>query len=184
MSTLRHIHVRTRLTRGFTIFLAVLVSSLALAVGLAIYDLTVRELDLTIASRESHYAIYAADTGVECALYWDSKFEDANGTAFATSTRDIGVATGSSNVLCNGQNIVSGEAPLNVAWTITTTNAAATTTFQFSLGGVAGTVSNPCATVIVSKYGTPQQTTITSNGFNNCIINSPSRLQRTMQVNY
>jgi|GEM_PF-394079 len=59
--------------RGFTIFFAVLVGSLALAIGLSIYELLIRELELAQVATQSQFAIYAADAGAECALYWDNK---------------------------------------------------------------------------------------------------------------
>ena len=95
--------------RGFTIFFAVLVASLSLAIGLAIYELLVRELDLSQTARESQYAIYAADTGAECALYWDNKAPLLNGatSVFATSS-DAGNSNPPANgVLCNGQDIAA-----------------------------------------------------------------------------
>lgn len=58
---------------GFTVFFAILVGSLALAIGLSIYELLVRELELSQVARESQFAIYAADAGAECAMYWDSR---------------------------------------------------------------------------------------------------------------
>ncbi|HVY72678.1 MAG TPA: hypothetical protein VG984_01315 [Candidatus Paceibacterota bacterium] len=70
--------------KGFTIFFATLVASLALAIGLAIYDITVRQLSLSTTVVQSHYAIFAADSGVECALYWDAKY-GGGGSAFTGS---------------------------------------------------------------------------------------------------
>lgn len=61
--------------RGFTIFFATLVGGLALAIGLAIFDITQRQLSLSATVLQSEYAIFAADSGVECALYWDSKYQ-------------------------------------------------------------------------------------------------------------
>ena len=97
--------------RGFTIFFAMLVGGLALAVGMAIYDLAVREIDLSATATQSQYAIYAADTGAECALYWDFKCSQgactsngAAGSAFATSSSMV---TPSSGILCNGQDIAT-----------------------------------------------------------------------------
>ena len=57
--------------KGFAILYAVLVASLLLAIGLAIFNLTIKELLLSSSARESQFAFYAADTGDECALYWD-----------------------------------------------------------------------------------------------------------------
>lgn len=97
--------------RGFTIFFAVLVGSLALAIGFSIYELLIRELALSQTATQSQYAIYAADAGAECALYWDNKctpgvnaacsctaFDSGGactrGTAFATSSLSANPASG------------------------------------------------------------------------------------------
>lgn len=58
--------------RGFTLFYAVLVSSLLLAIGLAILNITFKEFVLSSGARDSETAFYAADTALECALYWDT----------------------------------------------------------------------------------------------------------------
>lgn len=59
--------------RGFTLFYAVLVASLLLAVGLAIFNITFKGLILSSDARESQNSFYGADTGLECALFWDLK---------------------------------------------------------------------------------------------------------------
>ena len=48
---------------GFTLFYALLVASLALSIGAAIFDITLREIDLSSAATQSQYAVYVADTG-------------------------------------------------------------------------------------------------------------------------
>ena len=170
--------------KGFTIFFAMLVGSLALAIGLAIYDLTVRELDLSSTASQSQYAIYAADTGAECALYWDFKCPDADGcaisSAFATSTsnkwngRAFPPTTG---IICNSVPI-----PVTPEFT---NPAAATTTFTFQIPS--GGVQTYCTSVTVAKSGTPIKTTITSKGYNaKCPSDgaAPNRLERVLYVNY
>ena len=57
--------------RGFTLLLAALVASIVLALGTSIFGLVQKELILSSISRDSQYAFYAADSGAECALYWD-----------------------------------------------------------------------------------------------------------------
>ncbi len=184
--------------RGFTIFFAVLVAALALAVGVVIYDLLLRSLSLSQIATQSQYAIYAADTGAECALYWDLKFAgisptDQDGSAFATSSvelaSDIG---GASGVVCNNQNITQASGisgfqntldNSNTGWYLWPTNNAthATTTFWISTASAA---SSPCAKIDVGKYGNPPQTTIVSHGFNTCSAGGTLRLERTLQINY
>lgn len=167
--------------RGFTIFFAVLVGSLSLGIGLAIYDLLVRELQLSQTATQSQYAIYAADTGAECALYWDSHY---NGTssAFATSTASNEPTSG---IVCNGQDIAA-VASGGGTWPQTQDSTSATTIFQVLL--VAGDTKSPCAIVTVAKSaanaGEPSDTTITSNGLNVCSSTAGVQLQRTLQVTY
>lgn len=144
-----------------------LVGALALGIGLAIYDLTVRELDLSATATQSQYAIYAADSGAECALYWDSKY-GGSGTAFGTSS----AGTWGTNVICNGQVISS-------SWIITSSAAAATTTFTLTFAP-----QPQCAAVTVAKSGDPAETTISSHGYNTCAPAGATRLERAFQVRY
>jgi len=178
-----------RFTAGFTIFFAMLAGGLALSIGIAIYDLTIRELDLSATATQSQYAIYAADTGVECALYWDYKCQGGgcnNGSAFATSSSYLGAISG---VSCNGQDVALvgtpppgsyNPPPANwTAWVIAAAAAEATTTFYISFA------PQPyCAKVEVGKSGDPIQTTIISHGFNTCASGSVSQLERVLYVSY
>lgn len=178
--------------RGFTIFFAVLVASLSLSVGLVIYDLLLRSLSLSQVARESQYAIYAADTGAECALYWDLKYNnsapsDTDGSAFATSSamvpNDTGTAAAAGTVVCNSQDIVAGAAPKSTPWSISPITAtAATTTFWVLMNSAS--LSAPCVKVEIGKNGNPSQTTIVSHGYNTCAANATLRLERTLQVSY
>ena len=170
--------------RGFTIFFAVLVASLALAVGLAIYDLLLRELALSQTATQSQYAIYAADTGAECALYWDLNYTDNDKSAFATSSLDNPIV---SSLSCNNQNVVISPV-VGIPWTTAVpprTPTSATTVFWVSLGTA---LSDPCAKVTVEKTivnpGDPSATTITSRGRNTCDNADPSRLERALEINY
>jgi hypothetical protein len=190
------------MNKGFTIFFAMLVGGLALSVGVAIYDLTVREIDLSSAATQSQYAIYAADTGIECALYWDAKATPINGTPsiFGTSS----AATWGTSATCNGQNIVAnGTQPSAFAdpptgWTAWCANnsdpancpsnaSAATTTFTLAIPVTTAVPPQTyCAIVQVGKatVGGILYTTVISRGYNNCRTGGAPRLERTLRVNY
>lgn len=187
---MNHKHI---MKNGFTLFFAMLVGSLALAVGLAIFDLTLRELTLSNAVAQSQYAIYAADTGAECALYWDNKCTLAGCTAngasnsvFSTSTDDTGRitygATGS-GVYCNAQDITDSDSPGGV-WSISTLGPTTTTSFLIYVSDQSQ-VSNrsTCARVSVSKAGNPSRTYIISRGYNTCTTGA-QRTERALQVSY
>ncbi len=166
-----------------------LVGSLALSVGFAIYDLAVREIDLSAAASQSQYAIYVADTGVECALYWDSKAPLLNDSPSVFGTSSL--ATWGTAANCNGQNIVAaGTPPVPIstpptgwsAWVITSTPTAATTTFTISL-----LPNQPyCAVVQVGKstQAGVLYTNVISKGYNNCGVSGAAKLERVLRVSY
>ncbi len=166
-------------------FYALLVSSLALAIGASIFDITLREIDLSNAATQSQYAVYVADSGAECALYWDSKYSGNGGSAFATSSADGQFAT--SGVVCNGVDVAAAAvAATPTTWPQSTTASAATTTF--TIAGVpivknGQTIQTPCALVSISKLGNPSVTTVTSHGYNTCVA-GPLQLERVFQVSY
>ena len=56
---------------GFALLFASLIGSLVLAIGIAILGVTIKQITLASAGRESQHAFYAADSGVECANYLD-----------------------------------------------------------------------------------------------------------------
>lgn len=193
-------------TRGFTIFFAALVASLALAVGLAIYDLTVRQLTLASASRDSQYAIYAADSGIECALYWDNQYPagtNGSNSAFASSTYSLvpglnGVP--GSGLSCNTRDIVAhGTMPSpytgqdqtsDASWTalalgsgIIADPSSATTTFYLTYPPP----DTRCVKVEIAKYRDSSgfdHTVITSHGYNTCLSGGAQPLERILQVLY
>lgn len=66
---------------GFTLLLSALIASIVLALGASIFRLAQKELILSSVGRDSQFAFYAADTGAECALFWDIRYR-----YFATST--------------------------------------------------------------------------------------------------
>ena len=154
--------------RGFTLLLAVLVSSVLIALGSAIYDIVSKEIILSSAGRESQFSFYAADTGIECGLYHDLKND-----LFATSS-------GATTVTCGG------GAPVNLTRTLVSQNSpndTLVTSFTFPIGGSAVTL--PCATVTVTRRAYPTSTTIMESlGYNTCDTANPLRLERAIRVNY
>ncbi len=64
--------LKTVRQRGFSLFIAIILSAVAATVTLALTTLSYKSLLLSSAARESQYAFYAADTALECALYWDN----------------------------------------------------------------------------------------------------------------
>lgn len=104
--------------------------SVALAVGLSVYNILSKEIQLSDLGRESEIAFYAADSGGECALYWD-----IHSGPLSTTTP--------STIKCAGQTLTAGGSTIS--------------TFKvgFTNGACAKVVinkSNPPKT-IVDSYG-------------------------------
>jgi hypothetical protein len=59
--------------RGFALLIAVIFMAVMLSFGLALGSLSYKQQILASASVQSQYAFYAADAGLECALYYDQK---------------------------------------------------------------------------------------------------------------
>jgi Tfp pilus assembly protein PilX len=157
--------------KAFTVLFAVIVSSLILALGLGIVAITMKEVKLSGAGRDSQVAFYAADSGLECAEYFD-----ITQSAFATSTSDEPV----NPIVCNVQNITV---------TADGDGAAATSTFQMCMkykDDKSCDTSKPCAEVTVAKYieGGVKKTNIDSRGYNTCDPANQRRLERGYSVEY
>ncbi len=85
--------IKRKNKNGFTLFYALLVISIILSISMAIAEIVLRETVISGFGRDSLIAFFAADSGVECALYWDVKQN-----AFATTST-------SSTINCAGSTI-------------------------------------------------------------------------------
>lgn len=148
---------------GFTLFVAMIVSSLLLAVGFSIGNIILKQLLLAGSGKDSQVAFYAADSGAECVQFWDTK--NADGTPVdespfsATSTEDG--ASISNKVKCGSGNVVASK--------FTGTNDA-TSTIIVDFSGLES--YKACALVLIEKGFTEVSgedipyTKITSRGYN------------------
>jgi hypothetical protein len=89
---------------GFALLFSVLVSSLLLTIGLSIFNIALKELAISTASRQSIYAFYAADSGREYARYRDLKFGDFPDISSLLSTSGISTSSSLSSFVVNGDN--------------------------------------------------------------------------------
>lgn len=156
----RHSHA------GFTILFAVLVGGLLFSIGLAVAHLAIREVVLGAAGKDSNFAFFAADTGIECALYWDINI-GRDEVVFPSSEDE----TGRGAISCNGPQSI----PVSIA---REESAAATSTFMLAF------VPKGCAIVAVGKtvFGS---TVIESRGRNDCGAGAnPGRVERALRVRY
>jgi len=72
---------------GFALLVSLIVVTVVVSVGLALLDVTIKQLRLSSNSTDSEIAFHAANAGVECAQYWRRESSDViQGDEFALPT--------------------------------------------------------------------------------------------------
>ena len=181
-------------TRGFTVLFAVLISSILLSIGIAILDLTLKQFTLSSVSKDSQIAFYAADTGQECAMYWDHVNDQTGATStssFATSSASaVSMPTPSTaptipSMTCEGQAIDTATAGSGNY--LITDASDATTTFWIHYPNGATSVAAPCASIVISKASNSDgsvKTVIQTKGYNTCDPANRYRTERGLKATY
>ena len=148
--------------RGFTLLLSALIVSIVLALGASISGLAQKELTLSSIGRDSQFAFYTADSGAECALYWDIR------------RHIFSVEAPPEKLSCGGQETL-----------ITTNSDSSSTKFTFEYES-----NGYCVDVSVVKSPNDSDsfsTDIRADGFStNCdgITTNPRVLQRSVELHY
>lgn len=156
--------VRAAEPRGFTLLIAVILTSVLVSVGMALFDIAYKQIVLTGAVRSSQYAFYAADTGLECALFWDQ------------TVNAFSAAAPRASITCGGSTIaVSGSMSGNIR------------TSTFSMPCIAGRTSQ--VTVMKANVGYScnaqgSHSCLYVNGFSSCNTDDTRRIERGLQAFY
>ncbi len=172
---------------GFAMLFAVLASSLLIALGISIFNISLKELQIATSEKDSQAAYYAADSAEECALYSDIIIG-----AFPTCIDSANPCTLSSmqpnSVTCNGNTTTLNQVqnksnPNGLGYDPTGLTYTYSTSTFFSFGGI----TDPNASIFISKQFSPGtnpiiQTIITSYGHNSGIIGR--RVERGLTETY
>jgi hypothetical protein len=138
--------------RGFALLIAVIFMSVMLALGLALGSLGYKQETLASSAVESQYAFYAADAGLECALYAD-QCDSSNPKLLNCPANLFSNPPAGASLVCGGRNFsISTSSPssgelISTAW--------------ISLDGDSPYAPR-CAEVTVYKYSTPQTNNVTT----------------------
>jgi Tfp pilus assembly protein PilX len=190
--------------KGFVLLFSVLVSSLVLSVGISIISIALKQVVLSGSGRDSQFAFYTANTGAECALYWDLSGDITNKPVFATSNQ--GVTFDVAEVKCLDSQLAVDNTDRNstctpnissdTGWCIDTSAnpSIIKTKFRISYDKAGNNVTDKpyCADVIVTKEivqsgpnaGLVGTTTVTSRGYNTCDSANPRRIERALEFSY
>ncbi len=141
--------------------MAVVITGTLLLIATSLVSLAAKQSLISNSGRESQLAFYAADTGMECALYWDANAPSGI-SAFATSTGTI--------ISCNKDLQNTGN-----EWVVGGSSVSVIDTITF--------LPEPyCATVTVTKNG--NETLIEARGYNTCDPANPRRVERAVRADY
>lgn len=187
--------------KGFTLLFAILVSVMILSVGASMITITLKQLILSGSGRESQFAFYAANTGIECALYWDlhPKMESDGTASYTFPTSGQSLRTDFSNVTCDG-----GEIKTGIGFSADSENSFTTDLSGYEWDSTPDSYPNDytfrmtitndnnntlyCNQVIVSKelgLNNRVKTTITSRGLNTCNPDENARaVERALVLEY
>lgn len=159
----------TRLQSGYALFTAIILTGMLLLIAYSVTSSSVMRLLLTVNSTESHNAFYTADSGVECAMYWDLKNPN-NPTISAFDINTPG------SVTCGGTTITTGSQTVFVQPSLVGGGGTSNRTSMFRIP-----VGSSCAIVYVTKNA-DNTTTIESRGYNTC--GSGLHFERAIRVTY
>ncbi len=144
--------------RGFTLLIAVILASVTLSLSLALLDVAYKQVTLAFAAKHSHFAFAAADTALECALYYDQKLDSFNHSA------------GSASVTCGGNTVA-----------VVFNNSVSPRLREFTLPCAGGVGQS--AVVRVYK-ASDASTSIYANGYNSCSTTDTRRVERGLKISY
>ena len=157
--------------KGYTLLFAVLVSTIVLSIGISILTISKKEFLLSASARDSTSAFYAADSGLECAAYYDGQGN------FSTTSPQI-------------DNIISCAGYVVQSHDVLGNSDDMTFVIQIPIG-----TNGACSIVSVEKYYDDDDiatTRILSRGYNvgwlgtalGCTDTSSRRVERALQLTY
>ncbi len=151
--------------KGFVILFAVTLSAILLAIALGVANIAQKEIRFGTSAKDTNDSFVAADTGAECALFYDK----LSGSSFPVA----GPATA---ITCATNTV-----------TPTYSGSANTGSYSFTLTSL-GSSGVSCAKVNIFKDQTtsPIKVTITSDGYDigdsNCNSTNPFRVERELKI--
>ncbi len=175
---------RKESSKGYTLLFAVIVSVLVLSIATFILSVSRKQAILASSARDSIYAFYAADSGLECAIENLSKLATtapmssivcgsspavtptlAGGGDVGTASFSIFTGTGNSSLTNNTQSGAASCAATNVAYVIT----------EATHSGNIFTATSTAVTIETRGYN------IGWDGTGSCSITGPRKVERALR---
>ena len=198
MKIIPHTIKRIKSSKGYTLLFAVIVSVLVLSIATFILSVSRKQAILASSARDSIYAFYAADSGLECAI--------ENLSLLAASS------SGTISISCGGKTITATQNPADTIGPGGLSAVSATSTFSMLTGtgnslGTGGTQNTQsgaasCASTSVAYVYTPGTilvatstvVTVETRGYNigwkpfvpngadgDCTVTGPRKVERALR---
>jgi len=165
--------------RGFVLLFTIVLTAIILSVALGLSNISLREFTFSTSTKATGEAFYAADVGVECAIYWDLTPAQLSGGGQGDPFENESIDT-----FCAGVEVDlnTGTGELLDPWV-----------FSIQSLGVSG---QGCAQVSVTKNTSDPFFPIThvvSKGYNvgkpatlgdPCDLSNPGIVERQLEVDY
>jgi hypothetical protein len=160
--------------QGMTLFIAIVVMSVLLFISFAVVNIAIKGSLFSSSGKDSQYAFYAADAGLECAVYWDSSVDPSK----------FDISTDGSPINCAGSSMSTGNTIVGTQMLIGGGgNSKRTSSFGFVLNQGLNPIQS-CVIVTVEKRQSDGRTYIKSSGYNTCDTSDPRRVERGIEVSY
>jgi len=154
--------------KGFVLLFTVTLAAIFLSIALGIGQIALKENNFSTSAVDTNNAFFAADTGIECALFYDDPTGVGSGTVFVDGK--------SPNLSCNNQNNIPA-----------TETGSGTLIWNFIISGL-GSASKSCVAVTMDKKSKAPLTLITANGYNltgsTCTTPPPNAVDRELTTTY
>lgn len=156
--------------KGFVILFTILIAAIIMVIGLGIYSIASRETVLSGTAREAQYAFYAADAGVECALYAQYLDNTSGNAPIIANPSSMPFNCGAipASIILGGLGFVDNPYVMNI---------------------VVDTTHKTCAKVSIFDVGSTRR--IISQGYNLCnvtngqpLLSNPILVERDLDTRY
>lgn len=174
--------------RGFALLISVIISTIILTIGLSIINSAIKEVILASTIRHSIVALYAADSGIECGLYWDNiRGNSTKHSAFTPVVPPVFPIV-PYTIECMGITKTYQVNPTPPPYKITLDLKDDTKPNNVCTQLIVETSDSPVPPVGGQKYQGPktgvEHVLMQSWGYNNCNPASQRRVDRALEVKY
>jgi hypothetical protein len=170
---------------GFAMLFAVLASSLLMAIGISMFNISIKEIQIATSERDSQIAYYAADSARECAIYSDVKQGPLLTCDPADQTTTPCPSPAQATITCNGTSttlLFNRSGSGSPTFTYNLSPASPTIFFRYSTTSIAEPEGGASIIQKIFSAGGGSLNTISAFGHNTGIIGR--RVERSVSNQY